>query len=79
MSPPLLVAQLLACKIRQEKEIQGINIFVKELKLNQFADDTTLLNSNCSLVNKAIAVLDNFWPEIEPVENGSSVAGIVET
>ena len=48
------------CKTRQDKEIQGINIFGKELKLSQFADDTTLLNSNCNLVNKAIAVLDNF-------------------
>ena len=60
LSPPLLVAELLACRITQEKEIQGINIFGKELKFSQFADDTTLLNSNCSSVNKAIAVLDNF-------------------
>ena len=56
----ILAAELLACKIRQDNEIQGINIFGKELKLSQFADDTTLLNSNCNSVNKAIAVLDNF-------------------
>ena len=52
--------ELLACKIRQDKEIQGINIFGQELKLSQFADDTTLFNSNCNSINKAMAVLDNF-------------------
>ena len=56
----ILAAELLACKIRQDKEIQGIKLFGRELKLSQFADDTTLLNSNCKSVNKAIDVLDNF-------------------
>ena len=63
LSPYLFVlaVELLACKIRQDKEIQGINIFGKELKLSQFADGTTLLNHNSNSVkNKAIAVLDNF-------------------
>ena len=62
LSPYLFVlaVELLACKIRQDKEIQGIKIFGNELKLSQFADDTTLLNSNCNSVKKAIAVLDNF-------------------
>ena len=55
-----MAVELLACKIRQDKEIQGIKIFGKELKLSQFADDTTLLNSNCNSVKKAIDVLDNF-------------------
>lgn len=56
----ILAAELLACKIRQDKEIQGINIFGKELNLSQFADDTTLVNNNCNSINKAIAVLENF-------------------
>ena len=56
----ILAAELLACKIRQDKKIQGINIFGQELKLSQFADDTTLFNSNCNSINKAISVLDNF-------------------
>ena len=34
------------CKIRQDKEIHGIKLFSKELKLSQFADDTTV-KSNC--------------------------------
>ena len=62
LSPYLFVlaVELLACKIRQDKEIQGIKVLGKELKLSQFADDTTLLNSNCNSVKQAIAVLDNF-------------------
>ena len=62
LSPYLFVlaVELLACKIRQDKEIQGIKVLGKELKLSQFADDTTLLNSNCNSVKQPIAVLDNF-------------------
>ena len=46
--------------MRQDKEIQGINIFQREFKTNQFADDTTLLNKNSNSVRRAITVLDNF-------------------
>ena len=38
----------------------GINILQKELEIIQFANDTTLLNSNRSSVRRAIYVLDNF-------------------
>ena len=56
----ILAVELLACKIRQDKEIQGINIFQREFKISQFADDTTLLNKNSNSVRRAITVLDNF-------------------
>ena len=58
----VLAVELLACKIRQDKEIQGIiiNIFQRELKISQFADDTTLFNSIRKSVRRAINVLDNF-------------------
>ena len=56
----ILAVELLACKIRQDKEIQGINIFQREFKISQFADDTTLLNKNTNSVRRAITVLDNF-------------------
>ena len=56
----VLVVELLASKIRQDKEIQGIKIFRKEVKISQFADDTTLLNSNRNSVSRALNVLDNF-------------------
>ena len=62
LSPYLFVLaiELLACKIRQEKEMQGINIFGKELKISQFADETTFFNRNFNSVTKAITVLENF-------------------
>jgi len=71
-----LTAELLACKIRQDKEIQGIKIFGKELKLSQLAEDTTLLNSNCSSVNKMIAVLDNFGDISGPKLNPSKTKAL---
>jgi hypothetical protein len=52
--------EILACKIRQNKEIQGIQIFKKEFKISQFADDTSLLCSSCESVKSAIQVLNDF-------------------
>ena len=43
----------LACKIRQEREIQGITIFQQEFKLSRIADDTTLLVCNFNSVRRA--------------------------
>ena len=42
MSPYLFIlcGEILACKIRQNKEIHGINVGGEELKLLQYADDT---------------------------------------
>jgi len=57
--PLVFAVELLPCKIRQDKEIQGLTIFQKE-KISQFADDSTLLNSNKNSVKRAINVLDNF-------------------
>ena len=53
LSPYLFIvgAEILACKIRQDKTIKGITVFEKELKLIQFADDTTLLCNDCNSVN----------------------------
>jgi exonuclease III len=39
----ILCAELLACKIRENKNIKGIQIQETECKISQFADDTTLL------------------------------------
>ena len=57
----VLAVELLACKIRQDKEIQGIKSFGKELKLSQFADDTTLLNSYCNSVKKSDCCTRQLW------------------
>ena len=62
LSPYLFIlgAEILACKIRQDKEIQGIRIFNSEAKISQFADDTSLICKSCHSVEKAIEVLDSF-------------------
>ena len=62
LSPYLFIlsVELLACKIRQDKEIQGIQIFKKEIKISQFADDTSLLCNSCKSVQRAIQVLNDF-------------------
>ena len=62
LSPYLFIlsVEILACKIRQNREIQGIQIFEKEFKISQFADDTSLLCSSCESVKNAIQVLNNF-------------------
>ena len=55
----ILSVQILVSKIGQNKEIEGIFIFQKGLKLSQFADATLLCN-NYSSVNRAITVLNTF-------------------
>ena len=62
LSPYLfsLASEVLACKISQDKEIQGINIFHLEFKISQFADDTTLLSKNSNSVRIEITVLNHF-------------------
>ena len=39
----ILCVEVLACKIRQNKDIKGIKISETENKINQFADDTSVL------------------------------------
>ena len=48
LSPYLFIlsAELLANKIRQDSTVKGIKIFGNEIKLSQFADDTTLFNAD---------------------------------
>ena len=62
LSPYLFIlsVEILASKIRQDKEIEGIRIFKKEIKISQFADDTSLLCSSCKSVQRAIEVLNDF-------------------
>ena len=62
LSPYLFIlgVEILACKIRQNKEIQGIKVFNSEAKISQFADDTSLICSSCDSVKKAIEVVDSF-------------------
>ena len=56
----ILALEILACKIRQNKEIQGIQIFKKEFKISQFNDSTSFWCSSCESVKSAIQVLSDF-------------------
>ena len=62
MSPYLfiLVAEILAFKIRHDKNVQGIEVFKKEIKLSQFADDTSLICKNLKNVGNALNILADF-------------------
>ena len=53
-------AEILACKIRHDKQIQGIKISNSEAKISQFAEDTSLICSSLDSVEKATQVLNSF-------------------
>ena len=56
----LLGAEILAARVRLERNIEGITIFKTEHKISQFADDTSLFLKNiCSIIN-AIEILRLF-------------------
>ena len=57
----ILVAEVMAINIRNDKHIKGITLGHLELKVTQYADDTTLfMADNNSLVN-VIKLLDRFY------------------
>ena len=56
----ILVAEILASKIRHDKTVQGIKLFKKEIKLSQFADDTSLICNNLTSVGNALNILADF-------------------
>ena len=59
----ILVTKVLASKIRHDKTIQGIKVFKKEIKMSQFADDTSLICKNLTSVGNAQPV--NWWKSWE--------------
>ena len=51
----VIVAEFLACKIRQNEGIKGIDLLgtvLSELKVSQFTDDTTILVNSSKSLNK---------------------------
>jgi hypothetical protein len=63
ISPYLFVlcAEILACKIREDVDIKGINIANTEFKVSQFADDTSLLlNGDKESYEKLFQILNEF-------------------
>ena len=51
----LICAQVLYIMIESNQDIKGINVNGKEIKVTQFADDTTLiLNGECGPLQSAL-------------------------
>ena len=63
LSPYLFIlsAELLANKIRQDSTVKGLKIFGNEIKLSQFADDTTLFNADLGSLEKNTENSGGLW------------------
>ena len=56
----ILSAEVLSIKIRQDSNVRGTKIFGREIKLSQFADDTTLFNAKLESLELALKIVDDF-------------------
>ena len=56
----ILVAEILAIKIRSDKLIKGINVGNEEYKLCQLADDTTLILKDINSMLHSVLTMNNF-------------------
>ena len=57
----LLCAEILGAAVRRDDEVKGIQIYGKQCKVSQYADDTTLiLNGSLSSVERSFSLLDAF-------------------
>ena len=57
----MICAQVLYIMIESNQDIKGINVNGKEIKVTQFADDTTLiLNGECGPLQSALNMLKIF-------------------
>ena len=56
----ILTVEILSCAIRSEKLIRGIQVKEKELKLTQYADDTTTFVKDSVSLGKLLELLDHF-------------------
>ena len=62
ISPYLFVmsAEVLACKIREDKTINGIKLADTELKISRFVDDTSFFLKGLNSYKKLFATMDGF-------------------
>ena len=62
LSPYLFIlsAEVMANKIRQDRQMKGIEILGNELRLSQYADDTNLFCADLASIEKALEIVDNF-------------------
>ena len=52
--------EILAQSIKQDSEVLGIQVKGKEIKICQYADDTTCFVRNKTSIDKLLMILDNF-------------------
>ncbi len=56
----ILTIEILANKIRHEKDIKGIKIGKEEIKLSMLADNLTLILQDLKSIDNALKLLDDF-------------------
>ena len=56
----ILVAEILAIKIRSDKDIKGITVKNEEYKLCQLADDTTIIVNDIKSICRSVQTINNF-------------------
>jgi hypothetical protein len=56
----LLIVEIMAINIRSNKDIKGIKLKYKEIKVSQLADDTTLILESYESVKHVYTLLSNF-------------------
>ena len=56
----ILIAEIMSCKIRNQKNIAGIKIKNRELKISQLADDTSIFLSDENCIPPLLEVLEKF-------------------
>ena len=56
----ILAAELLSCSVRANDHIKGIRVSNKEIKLSQYADDTTSFCKDIQSLGKLLELLDLF-------------------
>ena len=52
--------ELFARAVKNDTDIKGINVDQKEIKITQYADDTTVLVSDCDSILRLLKLLDEF-------------------
>ena len=56
-----MCAEITGAAVRSDDEVKGVQIYGKECKVSQYADDTTLiLNGSLSSVERSFSLLDAF-------------------
>ena len=56
----ILVAEIMACKIRYERDVEGVTVKHKEIKILQYADDTSGILKNINSAKRFLQLVKEF-------------------